>query len=397
MVDASVFECGLCLQPYNEGAHKPVSLPCGHVFCQECTIKQSRIDHIVCPIDKTRHDVNPYQLPCCFAILANLPTHKPKEVCCSRHPKRKIKFQCKTHEKYLCSECIIEHTGSGHNVVAFSISVNMIRQEMNEIEEAFEFRYEEIDEIAKNLEKTEKSFKDFYDKEMAKISNEYDSAIKVLQQRKKDQIAALLKCMEEQGKLLEKTKAKVMKVVDSSSRVKQEIGSLREHFNTQSYEQFSNQVRLIKQELKYIESSEQVPDIQYWSLKDQIQISGGTIQQVLAEDDSLKENRYRYLEDSNGKAKNCHHKKTPPKLALQNVSQPEQEITSVTSRAQDEKVTRLPSSTEKELSEVSTLDKSERGRSAMPDRPNNQIPSKAQVARNRHQRRNGQRKRNNSL
>lgn len=387
MVDVSVFECGVCIQTYNEGALKPLSLPCGHVFCQDCLIKQSRLDHIVCPIDAKRHEVSPYSLPCCFAILANLPTHKPKEVCCSRHPKRKIKFQCKSHEKYLCSECIIEHTGSGHNVVAFSINVSMIRQEINEIEESCEFKHDEIEDLLKNLDKAERNVKEFYEKEITKVSSEYESAIKILQQKKKDQTSALLKHLEDQERLVEKTKIKVIKVLEGSSRVKQEINSLREHLNGQSYEQFCNQIKLIKQEIKHIDCTEQIPELQYWSLKENLQLLGGGLTQLHLEEETttLKENRYRYADET--KSKGCHHTKITPKLALQNIHIAEPEITSITSRGQDEK-TRQPSSTEKELFDISCFDKSERGKTTMADKPVNQVAMKQQIARTRHQRRN---------
>ena len=89
MVDSSVFECGLCTFAYDEGSHRPLSLPCGHVFCQDCIAKHYKGEGVICPIDKIKHNTSPFSLPCCYTILTNLPkSKKKKQVCCSSHPKK---------------------------------------------------------------------------------------------------------------------------------------------------------------------------------------------------------------------------------------------------------------------------------------------------------------------
>ena len=78
-----------------------------------------------CPADKIPHNVKVSQLPCCYAILTNLPT-STKPVCksaqrvyrCQRHPEKCIKFMCEEHRVFLCTNCVLDHTGVGHKVVS---------------------------------------------------------------------------------------------------------------------------------------------------------------------------------------------------------------------------------------------------------------------------------------
>ena len=141
----SVFECSVCSMLYDEFTHKPLSLPCGHVFCQDCLSKQQK-EFIICPVDKFCFNIQPYSLPCCYAILANLPKYSQKDSCCVRHPKKKVKFMCKMHDKFLCTECVIDHTGAGHNIVAFSVNTAVVKSELKELETICESTIRENEE-----------------------------------------------------------------------------------------------------------------------------------------------------------------------------------------------------------------------------------------------------------
>ena len=77
----SIFNCSNCTKPYNKISKKPKSLPCGHVFCEECV--SSFIDKDLkgiickCPIDKIIHkNLTLVKIPFCVQILNNIPESK---------------------------------------------------------------------------------------------------------------------------------------------------------------------------------------------------------------------------------------------------------------------------------------------------------------------------------
>jgi hypothetical protein len=134
MADLSVFECRICFNHYNEHTNKPLSLPCGHVYCETCMSKLITSEGgVVCPADKVFHRVTLKSLPCCYAILMNLPKETSMELCCAKHKKKKVKFYCKTHDQFLCSDCVIEHTGSGHSVTTHAPTSSAVKAELEDL------------------------------------------------------------------------------------------------------------------------------------------------------------------------------------------------------------------------------------------------------------------------
>lgn len=125
----SIFECALCFLPYDPSERKPLTLPCGHVYCSACLRQMAYKGPLCCGQDKTSHNVPVSELPCCYAILSNLPEQRkiaPTLVMhCNRHPNKKIKFLCEIHKTYLCTNCVLEHTGAGHQVVPFKIDCKL--------------------------------------------------------------------------------------------------------------------------------------------------------------------------------------------------------------------------------------------------------------------------------
>jgi len=134
----SFFECGICFKPYNHNDKKPISLPCGHSFCFECTKQLYKNMVIKCPYDKISHQKSPENLPVNYQVLTALPmgvaaeeaegtegTEKDKTVVkfCEIHPQKKVKFFCKNDQSMFCSKCVLKHTEMKHEVIQISPKV----------------------------------------------------------------------------------------------------------------------------------------------------------------------------------------------------------------------------------------------------------------------------------
>ncbi len=57
---------------------------------------------------------------------------------CMRHPDKKIKFLCETDVAFLCSKCVIQHTGVGHVIVEYSLDLEKIRSDYFDVHRKFE-------------------------------------------------------------------------------------------------------------------------------------------------------------------------------------------------------------------------------------------------------------------
>ena len=298
----SVFDCKLCSCSYDEYLHKPLSLPCGHVFCLDCLMKQSK-EYVVCQIDKLRFDVQPSSLSCCYGILSYLPKHN-KETTCIRHPKKNVKFLCKSHEKYLCTECIIDHTGVGHNVVAFKVNSSVVKTEMKDLETIFQRNLKENEEILKEAENKQKILREFYQNQISKINVSYENSLKTLHQKKKEHIANISKFMFDQTRSLEKNKENVTRGLDTTTKLFHQLKVLEN--NTPPYESLKNTIKTLKQELKTVEFSDDKINTQFFGFKncEPFEIRCNVIEEI----DNITENDI----------KTKHHSNTHSRPILQN-------------------------------------------------------------------------------
>jgi len=52
---------------------------------------------------------------------------------CPIHPRKKIKFYCKTDEEMFCSKCLLKHTDMKHEVIECSHKVTKMREEVKSL------------------------------------------------------------------------------------------------------------------------------------------------------------------------------------------------------------------------------------------------------------------------
>jgi Ring finger domain/B-box zinc finger len=259
MAEISVFECGICFHRYNESDRLPLSLLCGHVFCKSC-MKNLFASSSLCPIDKHKFPPSLDNLPCCYAILTNLPRGN-LGVSCSRHPKKKVKFMCRIHTKYLCTECVLEHTGPGHEILAFTPNLDEMNKELQSLVEISQELIAEVKDNLKSQQQQDKKIANFYDSQILKVSTSYDAAIRNLSNKKRELIESLKKSMKEQIMTLElqrlKNNKKLESAVNWASDLKQVTNSLADI----SYEEFSAFLTMKKSELRNLTDSRSIGDV----------------------------------------------------------------------------------------------------------------------------------------
>jgi len=210
MADTAVFECKLCLKPFDERIHRPLSLPCGHVFCESCVQKPGLRSSTVCPVHHTQFPISPSHLPTCYTILVNLPKGKPPCLMCALHPRHKLKFRCLSHRQNLCTDCIVSHSDSGHRVASLETFTLQTRSEANEVSETLQKRLSSLEEGRKWVEKCETKLAGLYETQTQLVKQTYDEAVQDLQQKKTELLRELSALWSRQSRDLENEKTSLI-------------------------------------------------------------------------------------------------------------------------------------------------------------------------------------------
>ena len=98
----SVYYCIRCTKEYNNLDRKPLSLPCGDIFCEKCLHELYDIKNhiIICPSHKKEIIIEFNKIPICSKLLVNIKSIssidikdlKDLSLYCIRHSKKKIKI-----------------------------------------------------------------------------------------------------------------------------------------------------------------------------------------------------------------------------------------------------------------------------------------------------------------
>jgi hypothetical protein len=56
-----------------------------------------------------------------------------KATACIRHPDKKVKFFCESDIAFLCSKCVIQHTGVGHVITEYNLDLEKIHSDFMDV------------------------------------------------------------------------------------------------------------------------------------------------------------------------------------------------------------------------------------------------------------------------
>lgn len=278
--ETSIFKCSLCLAIFNNTIRTPQSLPCGHVFCKACITDYSKT-HLTCPLDQTSHPAVD-KLPSCINILNNLPKPQYKISFCSIHTKRHIKYRCKIHNVFICSECVIQHAGSGHDLQAFKISPEKIREEIKKLSESTLTLFYDSETALKEYDILDRRILRFYDNQISKVTASFDAAIKSLQIKKSELIDELSKVLREQLANLEEKKLSVIASLERSKEWSLKIQSLSNEIMEITYDEYYKHISEISKQLNLVPKTNPVNfGIKFMVFNDMINLKEmGSISQI---------------------------------------------------------------------------------------------------------------------
>ena len=205
----SIFYCNKCSKAYNNSDRKPLSLPCGDVFCKQCIYQlyDNKKHNINCPIHKKDITIEFNKIPICSIILENLIKKKPIEskdnyLYCIRHNKKKLKYFCEQDKVFLCDYCLEQH--NGHKYIDFKLTKDNFVYEINALENDFE-NYKNKYLVYKKQKKIFISLiKKHIEEQIFKINNYFNNIINIINERKNKYILKMNNILQENSKKFDK-------------------------------------------------------------------------------------------------------------------------------------------------------------------------------------------------
>ncbi|CAG9312998.1 TRIM65 [Blepharisma stoltei] len=270
MSEPSIFECSICLTPFNSSNRAPMSLPCGHVFCKLC-ISQYSCTFSACPNDQTPHPPLD-KLPLCLNILHNLPKPLIKVTCCTAHPRRQIKYKCRVHNTCLCSECVLLHAGPGHELLLFKVNTEKLREDIKELADT-------TDSVAKDAEKAlqeyvvmSKKLSSFYENQISRVNSAFEVAIRQIVSRQKELVEGLRKHLRDQQNALDMKKNKCSMSLEKAKGWSTKLHNLSKDLGDMTYDEFSKYISETYSELSTISPTKNQEDLKLYVFNDLINL-----------------------------------------------------------------------------------------------------------------------------
>ena len=204
-----IYYCNKCFKEYNNIDLKPLSLPCGDVFCQQCIYElyDKKNHNIICPIHKKEISIEFNKIPICSKILVNLKKKsniEPKDnsLYCIRHSQNKVKYFCGQDKAFLCDNCLSQH--NGHKYVEFKLNKENFTYEINTLKSNFENLKNKYLADKHRINSLISFANKHIDDQIVKINNYFNSLINIINDKKNKYILKLNNISKENSKKLDK-------------------------------------------------------------------------------------------------------------------------------------------------------------------------------------------------
>ena len=204
-----IYYCNKCFKEYNNIDLKPLSLPCGDVFCQQCIYElyDKKNHNIICPIHKKEISIEFNKIPICSKILINLKKisnieSKDNSLYCIRHSQNKVKYFCGQDKAFLCDNCLSQH--NGHKYVEFKLNKENFTYEINTLKSNFENLKNKYLADKHRINSLISFANKHIDDQIVKINNYFNSLINIINDKKNKYILKLNNISKENTKKLDK-------------------------------------------------------------------------------------------------------------------------------------------------------------------------------------------------
>ncbi|KAJ8264154.1 hypothetical protein GJAV_G00145840 [Gymnothorax javanicus] len=239
-MDSANLNCAICLERFNV----PVTIPCGHTFCQRCISvlwdkrAASRLD-ILCPVCNEEFDPRPTlkrnvslsglaeTAPHCVETRRAIPVSRQSnatvesQAVCERH-KKALVIYCRDESKCVCYECAIRECDK-HNKVVAQIErekrEESLKVKSEEMEKHMEDTQSSISELSENIATAKVSLQQTSQWMIAKfahlmkvLAEKQESTVLFIEQEREatlSQAEAQLAILEERAQQLRETQGQI--------------------------------------------------------------------------------------------------------------------------------------------------------------------------------------------
>ena len=210
-------DCPACFEPYDDSAHIPRNITCGHTYCELCLNRlyetKSRIECPACRL-KLEPSIKPNKLSKNYVAADLARKHRElteKLQICPVHNEH-YRYFCETDQVNLCPQCIIEH--SGHIFVKQEISVHKLKDKVKKLKTQCLEKFQE-NEAEKNAMEMQKNQLIVNRTNQIKLINqEFSNIIKQIEERREAVLKNYQNLHKEQMKVIEAELEKKVKFTE---------------------------------------------------------------------------------------------------------------------------------------------------------------------------------------